>query len=259
MTSLQENILKLKKKKEILLVSHAVLAYPSIQLNEESIDEMIKAGVDIIELQIPFSDPQADGPFFTAANQKAIDNGITTKECFDFAERICKKYPEGNFVFMTYFNIPFKYGLEAFIKESSEIGIKGFIIPDLPFEESQAYANLCHKYQLAPIFIVTPNTSAQRIQDISKTGEGFLYCQARTGVTGKHTHFNTDTEKYIQKCKENSSLPLAFGFGIQKKEDVDFLKGKVDIAICCTQAVKVLAKEGAKSMGEFLKQLRAPQ
>ncbi|MBT4936405.1 tryptophan synthase subunit alpha [Candidatus Peregrinibacteria bacterium] len=256
MSLLQKNILHLKKQKDILLVSHAVLGFPSIKLNEESIDEMIKVGVDIIELQIPFSDPQADGPFFTAANQKAIETGISIEDCLQFAEKICKKHPDGNFVFMTYFNIPFKYGLESFIKRSEEIGVKGFIIPDLPFEESGEYEATCKKYNLAPIFIVTPTSNEERIKSISQKGEGFLYCQARTGVTGTHTKFNLETEQYIERCKKNSSLPLAFGFGIQKKEDVDFLKEKVDIAICCTQAVKVLAESGAKKMGEFLKSLR---
>ena len=256
MTSLEENIKTLLLKKEILLVSHAVCGYPSFSIVEKSIDKMISVGVDIIEIQIPFSDPEADGPFFTKANQVALDKGTSVEDCFKFASKICKKYPQANFVFMTYFNILFKYGITNFSKRSTQIGIKGFIIPDLPLEESTEYLKACQQFNLAAIFMVAPNSTKERMLKIAKHASGFIYCQARSGVTGKQTVFNNNVKKYINQCRKVTKLPLAMGFGIKTKQDVDFLKGKVDLAICCTEAVKILVEKGVEEMGVFLQSLR---
>jgi tryptophan synthase alpha chain len=256
MTKIEKNIRTSLNEKEILLVSHVVLGYPNIEIGIQSVKEMANAGVDIIELQIPFSDPQADGPFFTKAQQDAVNNGITTKQCFDFAEKVSSKFPEINFVFMTYINIVFKYGIAKFVEKAAEVGIKGIILPDLPIEEADEYINACELYKIAPILMFTPTTTEDRMKKISQKAKGFIYCQARVGITGTHTKFGKSETEYIARCKRNTELPIAMGFGIQEKDDVDFLKGKVDIAICCTQAVKALVKNGPKGMGSFLKSLR---
>ena len=253
---LEENIKKLLKKKDILLVSHVVLGYPDLKIGMESVEKMVEAGVELIELQIPFSDPQADGPFFTKAQQDAIEQNIKLSDCFEFAEKVSEKHQETNFLFMTYFNIVFQYGIEAFIKKASEVGVRGIILPDLPIEEADEYVQYCDQYGVAPIFMFAPNTQEERMRAINKKARGFVYCQARAGVTGTHTKFGDRELAYIQKCRANTDLPIAFGFGIQEKNDIDFLRGKVDIAICCTQAVRVLAKEGPEAMGNFLKNLR---
>lgn len=242
--------------KKIKLVSHAVLGYPSFVICRESIAEMARVGVDIIELQIPFSDPEADGPFFTAAQQESLKNGTTVAQCFEFAAEMCQMYKEVQFIFMTYYNVVFKYGLNKFIVQSAKIGIKGIILPDLPIEEADEYVALCRENQVDPIFMFAPNTSDKRMRLIAKKASGFIYCQARTGVTGTHTEFGPEEESYVARARAATNLPLAMGFGIQTKEDVDFLRGKIDIAICCTQAVKVLARDGVKAMGQFLEGLR---
>lgn len=126
MTHLQQNLQQRLQEKDILLVSHAVVGYPNFDLMYASIDEMVKVGVDVIEIQIPFSDPQADGPYLTHANQTAVENGVTVQQAFDVAEKVCKKYPGTNFVFMTYLNIVYQYGFNAFAEKCSAIGIKGY-------------------------------------------------------------------------------------------------------------------------------------
>jgi len=157
---------------------------------------------------------------------------------------------------MTYFNIIFKFGVEKFVKKSAEIGVAGIILPDLPLEEAGEFLRACEKFAVAPIFLFTPNMSEKRMREISAAAAGFIYCQSRTGVTGTRTKFDDAEKKYIARCRRNTNLPLAMGFGIQKKSDVDFLKNKVDIAICCTAAVKILKKNGPQKMGEFLQNLR---
>ena len=256
MYQLKQNILNLRKQKEILLVSHVVYGFPDFEQARQSVQSMAKAGVEIIEIQLPFSDPQADGPFLSRAQTESLENGGTTKKCFSFAKEVCRNYPQVNFLFMTYLNIAFQYGLEKFVKEAGSIGIKGIILPDLPIEEADEFVGFCEGSDVAPIFLFTPTTSDERMKQIAEKAGGFTYCQARVGVTGTHTKFDNDTLEYIEKCQKNSKPPIAFGFGIQEKADVDFLKGKVDIAICCTAAVKILEKDGAEAMGEFLKGLR---
>lgn len=254
--NLQQNLQKRLKEKGMLLTSHAVISYPDFDLMYESINEMSKAGIDVIELQIPFSDPQADGSYLTHANQVSVQNGVTVEQAFEVAEKVCADYSDIHFIFMTYLNIVYQYGFDAFIKRASNVGIKALILPDLPIEESDEYFEACKKYSVDPILMVTPVTSDDCMKKIAEKVQGFLYCQARLGTTGKQTKFDQETIDYIHLCRQITDLPIAMGFGIQQKEDVDFLKGKVDMVICCTAAMKVLEEKGAKSMGEFLEELR---
>jgi tryptophan synthase alpha chain len=256
MKKLESRIRELRANQEILMISHAVIGYPDFRTCSESVDRMIDAGVELIELQIPFSEPQADGPFFTAANQHVLDSGVSLKECMDFASEMCRRHPSGIFLYMTYFNILFKFGIQRFVKSASETGIKGIIVPDLPIEEASEYIECCKAEGIDPIFMFTPTTSPERMAEVAKMSSGFVYCQAREGVTGSRTKFSQSVSDYIDRCRAATSLPLAVGFGIQVKEDVDFLKGKADIAICCTQAVRALVEKGPEAMGDFLKRLR---
>ena len=256
MTKLEERINKERETKEILIVSHTVLGYPSFVENEEAIEALVSAGVEIIELQIPFSDPEADGPFFTFANQKSVAQGTKLKACFEFAQKTTSRFKTTSFLFMTYFNIVFKYGVESFIREAAQAGILGIIIPDLPIEEAEDLMKFAKTQGIAPIFMATPLTPEERLKRLVKKTQGFLYCQARTGVTGHQTTFDDEVDRYIQRCREHSPIPLAMGFGITNKRDVDFLKNKVDIAICCTQAVKIFTEEGKEALEKFMKELR---
>ncbi|WP_045119375.1 tryptophan synthase subunit alpha [Haliangium ochraceum] len=255
-TKLEERVRARRQQREILLISHAVLGYPSFDTCEAAIDEMMARGVDIVELQVPFSDPQADGPFFTHANQVAVDGGTSVDACFDFAAATCARHPEGNFVIMTYFNILYQYGVSAFVERAAAAGVQGFIIPDLPVEEADEYVAACDAHGLAPIFLFTPATSPERMREVARHTRGFVYCQARFGVTGNHTEFDDAVDAYIERCRAATALPIAMGFGIQTRADVDFLRGKIDIAICCTQAVRVMTEQGVPAMGGFLAGLR---
>ena len=242
--------------KEILLISHVVIGYPNPTTAKDSVRSMAESGVDLIELQLPFSDPLADGPFLTKANQDMVSAGIKLQDGFDFANEVTTAYPDVDFLFMTYFNMVFHYGVDEFVKKTAELGVKGIIIPDLPVELADDYISACSTHGVSPIFMFTPTTTSERMKTINEHASGFIYCQARLGVTGSQTKFNDNALAYIQQCREHTDLPLAMGFGIQTAEDVAYLKGKVDIAICCTQAVKVLVDQGADAMGGFLKGLR---
>lgn len=243
------------KKKDILLMTHIVLGYPSLDVNREVIEQMVANGVDCIEMQIPFSEPMADGPVILKANQEALANGTKVADCFTFAAEIIQQH-DIPFLFMTYYNIIFKYGEEAFFKRAADIGIKGLIIPDLPPEMGETFLALADKYNIAPILIFAPTSTDSRMEELATYGRGFIYCVARRGVTGKKSEFGDDFEEYLERCRAATKLPLAVGFGIQSKEDIDALRGKADMAVIGSRTIKLVESEGAKAVGPFIAGLR---
>ena len=248
----------LRKKlgeKEILLMTHIVLGYPSFDDSLRLIEAMVASGVDLMELQIPFSEPTADGPVIVHANQTALQSGATVKDCLHLAETAARNF-DIPFLIMSYYNIPFRYGVERFVTAMSQGGLRGAIIPDLPPEEGSAYLDAMHKHKLAPILIFSPTTSFDRMTTIAACGGGFIYCVARKGVTGEATDFSKELADYLGKCRNSTSLPLALGFGIKDKSDIDFLKGKADIAVIGSQTIRVMEQKGVAAVGVFIRRLR---
>jgi tryptophan synthase alpha chain len=243
------------KEKDILLMTHIVLGYPSFEVNREVIKQMVGNGVDCIEMQIPFSEPMADGPVILKANQDSLAAGTKVADCFTFAAEIAQQY-DIPFLFMTYYNIIFKYGEEDFFKRAKECGIKGFIIPDLPPEMGKSFLALAEQYQIAPILIYTPTSTDARMKELSTYGDGFIYCVARRGVTGKKSEFGQDFDGYLARCRAATKLPLAVGFGIQAKEDIEALRGKADMAVIGSRTIKLVEAEGAEAVGPFIAGLR---
>ena len=241
-------------EKDILLMTHIVLGYPSLGDSFRIIEAMVKSGVDLVELQIPFSEPIADGPVILRANQRALESGITVKDCLDLARDAAQSF-DIPFLIMSYYNILFRYGLDRFIPEMSKRGLKGAIIPDLPPEEGQEYLKAMKEHDLAPVLIFSPTTSFERMRYLATFARGFIYCVARKGVTGAETKFSEQLAVYLSQCRKATSLPLALGFGIKEKRDIDFLKGKADIAIIGTQTIRVMEQGGIASVKEFLQGL----
>jgi len=243
------------KEKDILLMTHLVLGYPSFEDSFKIIEAMVEAGVDLMELQIPFSEPIADGPVILRANQRALEGGATVKESLDLAKRVAETF-DIPFLIMTYYNILFKYGTERFVAEMADRQLRGAIIPDLPPEEGDVYLNAMEKHELSPVLIFSPATSIERMKYLSTFARGFVYCVARKGVTGQDTNFSDELETYLSRCRKATDLPLSVGFGVKEKEDIDFLKGKADIAVIGTQTLRIVEEEGVDAVGSFIRSLR---
>ena len=255
MSTLEEQIKTRLQDRKILLMTHLVLGYPSFEVNRQVIRQMAENGVDLIELQIPFSEPMADGPMILKANQESISRGTTVKDCLQFAGEITTEF-HIPFLFMTYYNILFKYGVAEFINRAYDINIQGFIIPDLPPEEGKEYIEQVKKQNMAPIQIFAPTSTEERMKLLAENGAGFIYCVARRGVTGKKTDFDQDFSGYMERCHRATKLPLAVGFGIRAKEDVDFLTCKADIAVIGTETIRLVDEKGAEAVGPFIASLR---
>lgn len=252
---LTEYLKKQKEAKEILLMTHLVLGYPSFEVNREVIRQMVENGVELIEMQIPFSEPMADGPMILKANQDSLAAGTKVRDCLEFAAEITAAHPIP-FLFMTYYNIIFKYGVEDFFKKAAELNIRGFIVPDLPPEEGEEFLALSRKYEIAPIMIYAPTSTEGRMQELAGHGDGFIYCVARRGVTGQKTEFDPEFNDYMALCRKSTALPLAVGFGISDKEDVAFLTGQADIAVIGTRTIRLVDEKGPEAVGPFIAGLR---
>lgn len=253
---LENDLKKRLETKPILLMTHLVLGYPSFETNRKVIGQMAENGVDCIELQIPFSEPIADGPVILKANQESLETGITVSQCIDFGREMAATYPQVHFFFMTYFNIVYRYGLENFLDMTREIGFKGTIVPDLPVEEGGEYLSMSREKDLAPITFFTPTSTDERMTHVADEGAGFVYCVARRGVTGKHTAMDQEVLSYLERCRNATNLPLAVGFGIGGRADVAMLEGKADMAVIGTATIRLVEEQGAEAVGPFIAALQ---
>jgi len=243
------------QEKEIILMTHLVIGYPDLESSLRIIEKMVAAGVDLMELQIPFSEPIADGPVILHANQKSLAGGTTVRDCLEFARQVAATF-DIPFLFMSYYNILYRYGVDRFAQMTADYGLKGAIVPDLPPEEGAAYLQAMAANQLDPILIFSPATSDERMQYLASHGKGFMYCVARKGVTGGKTAFTDELDHYLARCRQATGLPLALGFGVKSKADVDFLKGRADIAVIGTQTIRLVDEAGIEGVTGFIRGLR---
>lgn len=215
---------------------------PSLDVTEQIVYAMERAGADLIELGIPFSDPTAEGPVIQEANIRALKGNVTTDKIFDLVLKL-RKTVKVPMVFMTYANVVYSYDSEKFIKKCKEVGIDGLILPDIPFEEKDEFDGICKKYDIDLISLIAP-TSHERITRIAKEASGFVYCVSSLGVTGTRTNITTDIGAMVKLVKDSKDIPCAVGFGISTPEQAKAMADKSDGAIVGSAIVKLCAKYG---------------
>jgi tryptophan synthase alpha chain len=251
---LEQHIRQKLRHKPLLLMTHIVIGYPSFRESWALARSMVEAGVDLMELQIPFSEPMADGPVILKANQEALASGATVAKCLEFARELAQQVPIP-LLFMSYYNILFKHGVPRFAAEMKRSGLAGAIVPDLPLEEGAEYESAMAEQGLSAVRLFAPNTPDARMRLLAEAASGMVYCVARKGVTGAQTDFTTDLGEYLARARRATTLPLAVGFGLKNRADVDFVRGKVDVAIVGSESLRVLNESGVRAVGEFIKTL----
>lgn len=233
---------ELKSKNQKALICYVVAGYPDIMTSERIITSLINGGADIIEIGIPFSDPIADGSTIQDAIQNSLIAGTTPDMCLELASRIRKTFPNIPLIIMTYSNILYRKGYIQFAKKAKESGIDGFIIPDIPIEESKEYLNTMQNIGMSTIFLVSPNTSEKRLKMISRICTGFLYAISVYGTTGERQSFDEYTIESIKRIKKmtaDDELPLAVGFGISNPQHVkDMINAGADGVIIGSAIIK---------------------
>lgn len=244
-----------KKQKPILVMGHVVCGYPSFEDNLKALQIMADCGVDLVELQFPFSEPSADGPLFVRANERSLKSGTTVRQCFEFMETVTARFPF-KVLMMGYYNTAFKMGEEKFLQRLKEAGGVGYILPDLPVEEAANLHALSEKMGLEPIMLMTPTSSDKRLAQLGQAARGFVYAVARKGVTGSKTAMNEELKAFIGRCRQHTDVPIAVGFGISSREDMQFLSQFADIAVIGTAALKTWEERGADGLRQFFTGLR---
>ncbi len=239
------------------LMTHIVAGYPSLNESKKLVKIMVKNGVKFIEIQIPFSDPVADGKTILDANIKSLKNKINADDCLKLMKEL-KKEIKIPLLFMTYFNIVYKYGLEKFIKAASRAECYGLIIPDIPIDEEsyENYIKLCKKYKLHAIQVISPITPIRRLKKIARVASGFVYCVSRYGITGEKDILNPDLEKYLKLVRRFIKKPLALGFGISKKAHIKAASKHADIVVIGSKIINIYNKAENNKLHEVEKFIR---
>ncbi len=247
---------KLQEDKKIFSI-YFTAGYPNVNDTAKIIQDLEKNGVDMIEIGLPFSDPLADGPTIQASSTKALRDGMTTEILFNQLKDI-RKSVQIPLVIMGYFNPMLQYGIEAFCAKCAEVGVDGLIIPDLPVDVyADQYKTTFDKYGLKNIFLITPQTSEQRIRFIDSVSDGFIYMVSSASVTGSQSGFGNEQEEYFQRIGAmNLKNPQIVGFGISNKETFQqatkFAKG----AIIGSAFIKHLTDTGTEKISEFVSAIR---
>lgn len=242
------------------LMTHIVAGYPNLETSKKLLKLMADNGADFVEIQIPFSDPVADGPTIMQANQKSLEAGTKVEDCFELMRLAVKNGSETKFLFMTYFNIVHHYGVEKFCKKAAECGCYGLIVPDMPIDEEpqEKYLENCKKYGLKAVQVISPLTPERRLKMIAKVADGFVYCVSKFGTTGQAGELNPQLSSYLKKVKKIIKVPLAVGFGISTRAHVDAVHREAEIAVIGSKIINILNESGGdlKKVEEFIKGLK---
>jgi len=261
MNKIDTKLQEIKERGRIGLMTHVVVGYPSLPETISIVKAMAESGVDFVELQIPFSDPLADGTTIMKACEESLSNGTKVKDAFTAMKTLSSEV-EIPLLFMAYYNTVFRYGVEKFCSDAKEAGASGLIIPDMPIdeEEQEDFYKYAKQYDLHTIQVLSPASTEERLLKNAEIANGFVYCTARQGTTGTKTELDPTLVEYLNRVKKVISIPLAVGFGISKKEHIQALEGKVDIAVMGSALIEVVKNADQSSridaVKEFLQGLK---
>ena len=248
---------KTLKEKDNILSIYFTAGYPHLKSTTEIIKNLVSAGTDMIEIGLPFSDPLADGETIQMSSKIALDNGMSTKILFDQLKGI-RNHVNIPLIIMGYFNPIFQFGVEEFCKKCNEIGIDGLIIPDLPIDiYLTKYKPIFEKNQLQNIFLITPQTSDERIEYIDKNSAGFIYVVSSSSITGSTNKFNENSLNYFRRLeKMRLSTPKIIGFGISNNENFSIASKYSKGCIVGSAFIKYLQNNGINSIKMFVDEIK---
>lgn len=261
MTKLEQTLKSLKENRKVGLMTHVVVGYPSLKETIKIVRVMDENGADLIELQIPFSDPLADGPTIMKACEKSLENGTKVKDAFNIMKSL-SSIISTPLIFMAYYNTVFKYGVQKFCLDAKKVGASGLIVPDMTIDEEdeEHFLEACKKNNLANIQVISPASTDNRLRKNAEVAHGFVYCTAHQGITGAKDQLDTSIATYLKKVRRFFKLPLAVGFGISKKEHIKQISSFADIAVVGSAVIDVISKSDSnnleKNIMNFLDQLK---
>lgn len=234
---------------------YSVLGYPDRAGGLAVIQTLVEAGADLLELGVPFSDPLADGPTIQAATQKALENGVTLRDCLAQVQELRQQGMQTPALLMGYINPILAYGLEQLVADAAAAGVDGFIVPDLPPEEAGELEAACAQHGLALVYLLAPTSTPERIKLAAKKSQGFIYLVSLTGVTGARNELAPDLAEFVARVRAQTDLPLAVGFGIGSGRQARAVAQLADGVIVGSALVK-RAAESLERVRELAAELR---
>lgn len=244
-------------KKQKLFCGFLTLGFPDLKTTETCIWECEKAGVDILELGFPFSDPLADGPTIQKASEKALENGVRIPDAFKLIKRLRSEGLKMPVVFFTYLNPVLEYGYEKFVTEARQSGFDALLVPDLPPDEEKDLQVLCKLHDLSLVFLIAPTTPLPRAKQIAEASTGFVYYVSLRGVTGARAAVSSDLHGHLQQVRKQTDKPVLVGFGVSTAQQAKQIAGLSDGVIVGSAMINQIQRPdfSAKSFGSFVKEM----
>jgi len=224
MSRIKSKFQDLKSKKQKALIAYVMAGFPNQKGTLLAVRGLVRGGADIIELGMPFSDPLADGPVIQNAGFRALQKGMNFEKFLALVKKI-RNETDIPLVLMTYTNLLYRHGYEKFISIVKKAGIDGLILPDMSVDESKEFLQAAKKHEMDTIFLISPNTSPERIKKIAGVSSGFLYLVSVFGTTGGQQQFQDYTTHAIKNAKKilDRKIPLGVGFGVSNPEQAKFI------------------------------------
>ena len=244
-------------KKRPGLVAYITCGDPSLDISCEVALAAIRAGADVIELGVPFSDPVADGPVIQRASERALQHGTNLVGVLEVARQLRQQSKAGLIIF-SYLNPILQFGLEKFCAAAAEAGVDGALVTDLPVEEAGEYLRAMKAHKLAPVFLAAPTSTEKRLRDVAKHSRGFVYAISRTGITGTRQELAGDARSLVERLRVHTKLPIAVGFGVSTPEQFAQVGGFADAAVVGSAIVQTVEQNPgreAAAVSEFLSSL----
>lgn len=258
-----ENRINEAFRKKPIFMPYFHLGYPDLDISVDVIEALAKNGADLIEVGLSFSDPLADGPLIQKATQVALEKGITVKKVLEAVKELRRRGVEIPLVLMGYYNPILTYGLENFIRDATDAGVDGFIVPDLPVEESDEFESVLveagRRPSLPLIQMLAPTTPNERMEMVARNARGFIYLVSVTGVTGERKSVSDGLGDLIARVREHTSVPVCVGFGIGTPEQAKQVGALADGVIVGTACVRAIggSQDPVMAAGEFAKSFRS--
>lgn len=241
MTRIEDRFAQLRQEGRKAFIAYITAGDPNLATTLQTVLALARAGVDIIELGVPFSDPIADGPVIQRATERALSSGTRLADVLMLAGDI-RKESQVPLVLFSYYNLLLNHGLDRLARDARDSGFDGVLASDLPIEESKDYCSVIQGQGLNTIFLVAPTSSEERVARIAKASTGFLYAVSRTGVTGERSELDPELRQFLAKLRRHATVPIAVGFGISRPEHVSAVWEVADGAIVGSAIVNEMEK-----------------
>lgn len=256
-TKQERDLVRPHRPGQIGLMGHVIADFPDPKACRAMIASMVAAGVEIIEIQLPHSEPMADGPVFLAANHQALRQGVSYADAMALLAEMHAAYPQVRFLIMSYLNVLFRRGYQRFASEAMANGAQGLIVPDLPIDYQSDLQTALDAHGLVNVRLIAPNATPERLARLASAASGLIYAVARTGVTGVQSHFDASLASFLQRIRAHTKVKIAVGFGVRRGADIKALIGLADVAVVGTATLLAMQERGVAGVEALWQELSA--